>query len=283
MIVAPTIIAFREGLEAALVIAILLSYVRRTGRSGLRRAVLGGAAVAIAASVVVSLIMGLVWGIFEGTALAVFEGIVVLVAAFLLTTMILWMWRAGARISTKIEERAEESVTGTRGLGLAMLSIALVLREGVELALFNMALVIQEGYQVYLGTALGLLIATAIGVAIYKGSLGVSLGALFKWTSLFLVLFAAGMVAYGIHELQEAGLLLIGPAEIWNLNPPQLPDGSYPLLHERGAIGALLKALFGYNGNPSALEVVGYVAYLVLIAAYYFAAVRRKSTEPPPH
>jgi high-affinity iron transporter len=283
MIVAPTIIAFREGLEAALVIAILLSYVRRTGRSGLRRAVLGGAAVAIAASVVVSLIMGLVWGIFEGTALAVFEGIVVLVAAFLLTTMILWMWRAGARISTKIEERAEESVTGTRGLGLAMLSIALVLREGVELALFNMALVIQEGYQVYLGTALGLLIATAIGVAIYKGSLGVSLGALFKWTSLFLVLFAAGMVAYGIHELQEAGLLLIGPAEIWNLNPPQLPDGSYPLLHERGAIGALLKALFGYNGNPSALEVVGYVAYLVLIAAYYLAAVRRKPTEPPPH
>jgi high-affinity iron transporter len=283
MIVAPTIIAFREGLEAALVIAILLSYVRRTGRFSLRRAVLGGVAVAIAASVIVGLIMGLVWGIFEGTALAVFEGIVVLVAAFLLTTMILWMWRAGGRISTEIEKRAEESVTGTRGLGLAMLSMALVLREGVELALFNMALVIQEGYQVYLGTALGLLIATATGVAIYKGSLRVSLRALFKWTSLFLVLFAAGMTAYGIHELQEAGLLLIGPAEVWNLNPPQLPDGSYPLLHERGAIGALLKALFGYNGNPSALEVVGYVAYLVLIAAYYFAAVRRRSTEAAPH
>ena len=152
MILAPAIIAFREGLEAALVIAILLSYVQRTGRVSLRRAVLGGAAVAIVASVAVSLIMGLVWGIFEGTALAVFEGLVVLLAALLLTTMIFWMWKAGAQITTEIEERAEESVTGSRGFGLAMLSMALVLREGVELALFNMALVIQEGLQVYLGT-----------------------------------------------------------------------------------------------------------------------------------
>ena len=156
--------------------------------------------------------------------------------------------------------------------------MALVLREGVELALFNMALVIQEGYQIYIGTVLGLGVAVLTGLAIYRGSLRVGLGTLFKWTSLFLVLFAAGMIAYGIHELQEAGLLLIGPTEIWNINPPQLPDGTYPLLHERGAIGALAKALFGYNGNPSALEVIGYVAYLGLLSVYYTIAVRKRGT-----
>lgn len=278
MIVAPTIIAFREGLEAALVIAILLSYVYKTGRANLKTAVLGGAAVAIVASLGVSLIMGFVWGIFEGATLAIFEGVVVLVAAFLLTTMILWMWRIGSKIGSEIEQKAEESLVSRSGLGLALLSMALVLREGVELALFNMALVIQEGYQIYIGTVLGLGIAVLTGLAIYRGSLRVSLGTLFKWTSLFLVLFAAGMIAYGIHELQEAGLLLIGPTEIWNINPPQLPDGTYPLLHERGAIGALAKALFGYNGNPSALEVIGYVAYLGLLSVYYTIAVRKRGT-----
>jgi high-affinity iron transporter len=77
------------------------------------------------------------------------------------------------------------------------------------------------------------------------------------------------MMAYGIHELQEAGLFLIGPLEVWNINPPQLPDGSYPLLHEKGLIGAMFKALFGYNGNPSALEVIVYIGYLVVLSFYY--------------
>ncbi|MHA2374504.1 MAG: hypothetical protein ACXAEB_15980, partial [Candidatus Thorarchaeota archaeon] len=85
-----------------------------------------------------------------------------------------------------------------------------------------------------------------------------------------LILFAAGMVAYGIHELQEAGLLLIGPLEIWDINPPILPDGSYPLLHEKGAIGAMAKALLGYNGNPGALEVVAYVGYLAIAFVFYW-------------
>jgi high-affinity iron transporter len=78
------------------------------------------------------------------------------------------------------------------------------------------------------------------------------------------------MIAYGIHELQEAGLLLIGPLELWNINPPLLPDGSYPMLHENGIIGGLAKALFGYNGNPSALEVVAYLAYLAIAISYFW-------------
>ena len=186
------------------------------------------------------------------------------------------MWNAGTKITQEIQESMEMSVVQQSGIGLALLSFSLVMREGVELSLFSMALVIQEGIQSYIGIALGLSIAVVLGLGIYKGSLRISIGALFKWTSIFLILFAAGMIAYGIHELQEAGLLLIGPIEVWNINPPLLPDGGYPLLHEKGLIGGMAKALLGYNGNPSALEIVAYVVYLGIAFTYLW--VKQKGT-----
>ena len=278
MIISPTIISLREGIEAALIIAIMLSYLRRTNQTDLRKYIISGTLVAILASVGVSIVVGLLWGIFEGPMLNIFEGSVVLIAALLLTTMIVWMWNAGARVTQEIEESMEISVIKQSGIGLALLSFSLVMREGVELSLFSMALVIQEGIQSYIGIALGLSIAIILGLGIYKGSFRISMKALFKWTSIFLILFAAGMIAYGIHELQEAGLLLVGPIEVWNINPPLLPDGSYPLLHENGLIGGMAKALFGYNGNPSALEVVSYLAYLSLAFVYLWR--KQNATRP---
>jgi high-affinity iron transporter len=278
MIISPTIISLREGIEAALIIAIMLSYLRKTNQSSLRKYVFYGTGVAILSSVGVAAVVGLLWGIFEGPMLTIFEGSVVLIAAGLLTTMIIWMWNAGAKVSREIEDSMEHSIALQSGIGLALLSFSLVVREGIELTLFSIALVIQEGIQSYIGIALGLSLAVIIGIGIYKGTLRISLRALFKWTSIFLILFAAGMVAYGIHELQEAGLLLFGPLEVWNINPPLLPDGSYPLLHDNGLIGGLAKALLGYNGNPSALEVVAYVAYLSVAFAYLW--FKQKESDP---
>jgi high-affinity iron transporter len=276
MIISPTIISLREGIEAALIIAIMFSYLRKTNQINLRKYVISGTIVAIFASLGVATVVGLLWGIFEGPMLNVFEGSVVLIAALLLTTMIVWMWNAGAKVTQEIEESMQMSVVQQSGIGLALLSFSLVVREGVELSLFSMALVIQEGLESYIGIALGLSIAVVLGFGIYKGSLRISMKALFKWTSIFLILFAAGMVAYGIHELQEAGLLLIGPIEVWNINPPLLPDGGFPLLHEKGLIGGMAKALFGYNGNPSALEMVAYIAYLGIAFTYLW--MKQKGT-----
>ncbi len=281
MIVAPMIISLREGIEAALVIAVMLSYLRKSGRQSLKRFVLWGAIVAVLASVGVALIMGVVWGIVEGPVLATFEGVVVLIAALLLTTMILWMWNAGASVTSEIEESVERKSLSQSGAGIALLSFSLVMREGVELVLFTAALVIQEELTTYVGISLGLLIALGLGVAVYQGSLRISLGALFRWTSVFLILVAAGMVAYGIHELQEAGLLLIGPIEVWNINPPPFPDGTFPLLHENGLIGGLAKAIFGYNGNPSFLEVSGYGLYMLGVVVYYLKRKRTQSQGNP--
>jgi high-affinity iron transporter len=162
------------------------------------------------------------------------------------------------------------------------LSFALILREGVELVLFTTALVIQDGIITYLGIGIGLSIALIIGILMYVGSFKTSMKKLFNWTSILLVLFAAGMIAYGIHELQEAGLLLIGPLELWNINPPLLPDGSYPLFHENGLIGGLAKSLFGYNGNPSALELLGYITYLTVVTLYYYWYRRTKDVPIEP-
>ncbi|MCK4740433.1 MAG: FTR1 family protein, partial [Candidatus Thorarchaeota archaeon] len=244
-------------------------YLRRSNQRNLTRYVLGGAIAAIVSSMVIAILMSILWGTFEGPLLAVFEGTVVLIAALLLTTMIVWMWGAGSGVAAEIEDSVSQRTAQKSGIGVALLAFALVLREGVELVLFTMALAIQEGSETYLGVAIGLTLAIGVGLAIHQGSLKVSLKAFFNWTSVLLVLFAAGMMAYGIHELQEAGLFLIGPLEVWNINPPQLPDGSYPLLHEKGFIGAMFKALFGYNGNPSALEVIVYIGYLVVLSFYY--------------
>ena len=278
MIISPTIISLREGLEAVLIIAIMLSYLRKTRQTDLRKYVISGTVMAIVASLGVSIVVGLLWGVFEGPLLNVFEGTVVLIAALLLTTMIIWMWNAGARVTQEIETSMKMSVTQQSGIGLALLSFSLVLREGVELSLFSFALVFQEGILSYIGIILGLVIAAGLGIGIYAGTLRISLKTLFKWTSIFLILFAAGMVAYGIHELQDGGLLLIGPAEVWNINPPLLPNGSYPLLHEDGLIGGIAKALFGYNGNPSALEVVAYLAYLGIAFSYLWMKQKRASS-----
>ncbi|MCK5240161.1 MAG: FTR1 family protein, partial [Candidatus Thorarchaeota archaeon] len=263
--------ALREGIEAALIIAIMLSYLKRANKTDLKNYVLGGTLFAVLASIAFGAIMGLVWGLFEGEALTIFEGVVVLVAAALLTTMIVWMWNAGSGIASEIEDSLQERTGAQGGVGLALLAFTLILREGVELVLFTIALAVQDATQTYLGVTIGLGIALVMGIGIYQGSLRISIQKFFNWTSVFLVLFAAGMIAYGVHELQEAGLLLIGPIEIWNINPPLLPDGSYPLLHDKGAIGGFLKALFGYNGNPSALEVIAYIAYLLIVSLYYLS------------
>ena len=104
-----------------------------------------------------------------------------------------------------------------------------------------------------------------MGYALFVWSLKINIKKFFTITSILLIFFAAGLVAYGIHELQEAGIIPELIPHLWDLNPPVNSDGSYPILHERGYIGSILKGLFGYNGNPSLLEVVGYLLYLGVV------------------
>lgn len=249
------LLSLREGLEAALIIGILLGALRRFGHGELGRFIWYGLAAAVVVSAAVA--GGLVAaGIeLEGRAEAAFEGLMLILAAGFLTGMIFWMRRQGAtwRAGLTADVRKAAAVAG--GWGLFVVAFLAVAREGIELALLLAATTIQSSLAATgLGVALGIGAAVVIGALLYQGVLRLNLAAFFRVTNALLLLFAAGMIGLGAHELIEAGLLpaLVDP--LWNINP---------ILSDKSVPGELLKSLFGYNGNPALTEALAYVAYLV--------------------
>jgi high-affinity iron transporter len=136
-------------------------------------------------------------------------------------------------------------------------------REGIETALFMFSAVkTSTPLQPIIGGLLGLAIALLMGYALFRGSRRLNLRLFFSVTGVLLILFAGGLLARGIHEFQEAGLFPVIVEHVWDINP---------VLNEKAGLGSFLKGLFGYNGNPSLIEVIAYVTYLVTALFYFFA------------
>ncbi|UCD02658.1 MAG: FTR1 family iron permease [Candidatus Aenigmatarchaeota archaeon] len=267
--VASFIITFRETLEAALIVGIILAYLSRTGETRYNNFIYLGVAAGIIGSVLAAIIFNYVAGGFEGVAEEIFEGTVMLIGAVLITFMILWMMNQ-KHLSRKIELKVKDEIQDGRKFGLFLLVFFSVLREGVETVLFlGAASFAGDSSYSLAGSLGGVAAAIALGYVIFSGMKTIDLKKVFMITGTLLVLFAAGLVAHGVHELQEAGVLPIYIEHLWDVNPPQNPDGTYPSLHDNGSVGSLAKGLFGYNGNPSLLEVVSYLAYIVLLVAVY--------------
>jgi high-affinity iron transporter len=197
------LIALREGVEAALVVGIVLVYLSRTGRASLARWVWGGVAAAVASSLGVAIALER-WNISEDG----FEGLLLLIAAAFIVTMIFWMNRIARHLKKEIEQRVEtyaERGTSAAGFGLATFVFFMVVREGAELALILRAVELSsDGLAVWIGTSLGLCVAIAVGWFFFNGTLPISLGKFFSWTSIILSLFAVQLVLTGLHELSEA-------------------------------------------------------------------------------
>jgi len=253
------IITFREGLEAALVVGIVLGVLTRLGWSHLKRYVWSGTFTALGLSVAAGIMLALLGMELEGRAEEIFEGVTMLVAAGLLTWMILWMRIHGKAFARALETKTEEAArVGSRAL--FALSFFAVLREGLETALFLIAASFKgSGIPLLIGGVLGLALAVLIGVLIFRASIKIPLRLLFNVTGVLLLLVAAGLVASGVHELQEARLLPVLVEQVWDTSA---------ILSEKGVIGGFLKALFGYNADPSFLEVVVYFAYLVIVGGW---------------
>jgi len=267
------IITFRETLEAALIVGIVLSYLNRTKQTAYNRVVYIAAASAVAASVVGAGLFNALAGGFTGRAEEVFEGVVMLIGAGLLTTMIIWMM-SQRHIPAELQERVATEVATARRFGLFSLVFVAILREGIETVIFLGAASIVSSSSSLLGAVAGIVAAALLGYGIFAGSMRIDLKKFFAITSVLLILFAAGLVAQGVHELQEAGPIPTVVEHAWNINPAVNPDGSYPLLHDNGYIGGVLKGLFGYNGDPSLIEVAAYVLYLLLAFALWRRAGR---------
>jgi len=257
------IIIFRETLEVALVVGIVLGYLVRSGQSEYKKSVYLGLAAGVAASVLGAFGFQLLAGGFSGRAEQIFEGITMLAGAILLTTLIIWMIRKSAK-SAELERKVAKRMEGTRRAGLLLLIFFAVLREGIESVIFLSAARFASGENNMLGAGLGLVTAVVLGLLLFRGALLVNLRSFFTATNILLIMFAAGLVAGGVHELQEAGVIPIVLEHVWDINPSVVGDG-YPVLHENGLLGSIAKGLFGYNGNPSLIEIIVYLLYLIAV------------------
>ena len=258
------IITFREALEAALIVGVILSYLVRTKQTEYNNVVYMGVLSGIVASIIGALLFVRLAGGFTGRAEQIFEGTTMLIGALLLTTMILWMMKQ-RHIALELEQRVKTELTENHRLGLFLLMFVAVLREGIETVIFLGAASFVSSSNSLIGASAGIVAAILLGYAIFVGSMKINLKRFFNMTGILLILFAAGLVAYGVHELQEAKIIPTWVEHLWDINPSVNPDGTYPLLHENGYGGSILKGLFGYNGNPSLLEVLSYVTYLGLV------------------
>lgn len=202
------LIMLREGFEASLVVGIVLSFLNRTNRRDAFPAVWAGVAAAVTVSLAVGALLALVGAELEGTAEAVWEGTTMLAAAALLTWMIFWMRRQARLLRRELEQQVERALAGGSTVALALVAFVGVLREGVETALFvfgsfeGASLVVSS-----IASAVGLALAVGLGYLFYRGSERIDLRRFFAFTSGLLLLFAAYLLAGGLHELGEGGVL----------------------------------------------------------------------------
>ncbi len=253
---ASLLIALREGVEAALIVGVVLGVLSRSGHARLKRHVWMGVVSAVVLSAGAGVLLYRVGVTFSGRGEQLFEGATMLTAALLLTWMIFWMKTHGRELSRELEANAREALS-VGGVALFLVAFTAVLREGLETALFLVAATFQANTAGTLGGGvIGLALAVLIGVLIFRASLRLDLKRFFNVTGLLLLFVAAGLVAHGIHEFQEAGLIPVIVEHIWDING---------FINEKGVLGSFLTALFGYNGNPSLIEVIGYLTYLIVV------------------
>jgi len=255
------LITSRETLEASLVVGIVLAYLNRTNNQNYKKTVYYGIVFGILTSLIAAFVFTFFSGGFEGKAEQIFEGATMLFGAFLLTTMILWMMRQ-RHIAKEIEGKVGKHLMAQplfSHLGIFMLIFVAIIREGVETVIFLNAINYASGIN-FIGGTLGIIAAILVGYLFFVGFKKINLKKLFNVSSILLILFAAGLVAHGIHEFEEAGVVSGIVAPLFDINN---------ILNEKGIVGSFLKGLFGYNGNPSLLEVLAYASYLAVIFVLY--------------
>ena len=271
----PIFLAFREGIEAVLVIVIILLYLKNTDQRFYYKYVYIGSALAIISSSIFAVVFTALFGGFSGAAEQIFEGIAFIISGILVLTLVLWMSKEGPKMKKHLEERVEFSIESGRVLSLVILTYIIIIREGIELVLLltgATSVGSLNPVDVILGSLTGLGISVGLGLLIYYGVKNINLAKFFKVTNVILILFVAGLITYGVHELIEAavGAGVASPLfqEVWNIKhilPDGFPDKN-PLTPEwLEIIGSLLKALFGYNANPSLLEIIIYPSILISV------------------
>lgn len=271
------LIGLREGLEASLVVSILIAYLVKTGR----RALVGRIWIGVGAAVALSLGLGAL--LTFGTKTLTFQaqeaigGLLSIVAVGLVTWMVFWMAGHARALKGELHGQVDSALERRGGWGLAVVAFLAVAREGLETALFVWSAVRAsgEGAGALLGAVLGIATAVLLAWLIYRGALRLNLGTFFTWTGAALIVVAAGVLAYGVHDLQEAGILPGLDNLAFDVSGA-IPPGSW--------YGTLLKGTLNFSPATTKLEAFVWIAYLVPVMWLYLRKVRRRPpiTRPTP-
>lgn len=258
----------REGVEAALIVAIVLAYVVRSGNASQAAKVWLGAVSAVVVSLLAGFVIFFTVGAFAEPYEQLFEAATLLIAAIVVTWMLFWMRRQSAGLRGDLHARIDRVLTEGSAFGLAILAFTAVIREGLETSLFlvGQATAVGPGTgSLLVGALAGLAGAVVIGWVFYTGSRRIDLRTFFRWTGIGLVFIAAGLVSRAVHELVEIRVIPVGGQTAFDLSG---------VLPSDVGIGQFLRAILGYSATPELATLVVHVVYLVVILGLYLRPMR---------
>jgi high-affinity iron transporter len=271
-VLANYLIGLREGIEASLIVGILVAYVVKVGRTDVLRKLWFGVGVAV----VVPLGLGalLTWGPYglSFQAQELIGGGLSLVAVGFVTWMIFWMGKTARSLKSTLHTRLDAALLGA-GWGVVVLAVLSVGREGLETALFVWATVASVGgsWEPAVGALLGILTAAVIGFLLYRGFVRINLGKFFTWTAAFLILVAGGVFAYAIGDLQEAGLIPGAGVHAYDISKV-IPASSW--------YGTVMQGIVNFNPSPTWFQVIGWIGYIGVVTSFFIRQHRASSHRP---
>ncbi|AVQ81472.1 MULTISPECIES: iron uptake transporter permease EfeU [unclassified Variovorax] len=260
----PFLIMLREGIEAALIVGIVASYLKQSGRGALMPAVWVGVLLAAALSLFAGAGLQLLAAEFPQKQQELFEGVVGLIAVVMLTSMVFWMRKAARSIKGELQASIDNALAkGADGQGWALIGMVFlaVAREGLESVFFLLAVFQQSsGWEAPVGALAGIAVSVVVGWGLYSGGVRLDLRRFFRFTGLFILLVAAGLLAGVLRKLHEGG--------VWNHLQTVVFDMSDKLPMD-SPVGAVLSGLLGYQAAPVVGEVIVYLAFLA-VALFFF-------------
>ena len=265
----------REGVEAALIVAIICAYLAKTGNRQYFPRIFAGAGLAVVLSAVIGIVIFVTVGSFEEPYEQLFEAITLIVAASVVTWMLFWMRRQAASVKGELQAAVDRALENGGANAMAVLAFVAVIREGVETSLFlvgQAAVASAQGGAIWvlIGAVIGIGIAAVLGVGFYHGSRRLNLATFFRWTGVALVFIAAGLLSHAVHELIEIGVINFGTQTLFDISAVLPHD------EEGGSIlGQFLAALFGYTSTPEVTTFVVWLTYIVVVLSLYLRPIKR--------